>query len=94
MSQHRTWTIHLLAPAEDYRSGEATGLSVTITEDACPLVIDNEGCEVRDHGSADWPSITELEAEASHLIGADVMLRNPDAGDSSLETIYSVYLRG
>lgn len=86
----RTWTVNLLGTVEDYHSGDVTGVSVTIDESAVPTTTREDGVEVPDHGSADWPTDDEVAAELSRLLGVPFRVGSPDAGDDQLETIYKV----
>ena len=88
----RTWTVNLLGSPDDYLSGEDNKISVTISEDACPMVIDHNGKNVPDHGNATWPKDKEVADEASRLIGAPVRVRFWDVGDNLLEALYDVEL--
>ena len=63
-------------------------LSVRIPETAAPMVINDEGEEVRDHGNADWPTDVEIVAEVKRLTGRDVVLGAYCDGDDLLEVTY------
>lgn len=63
-------------------------LSVRIPETAAPLVLNDEGEEVRDHGNADWPTDEEIVAEVKRLTGRDVVLGAYGDGDDLLEVTY------
>lgn len=63
-------------------------LSVRIPETAAPLVLNDEGKEVRDHGNADWPTDEEIVAEVRRLTGRDVVLGAYGDGDDLLEVTY------